>query len=725
MTRKLAHIEEIGWIKPIDGKDRIVLAGVLGWQVIVQKDMFSVGDKVIFCEIDSVFPEKPEYEFLRNKKFRIKSMKMGGVLSEGLCLPLSQLPESNYQIGDDVTELLGITQYEPDMDIEKNTIDPKAATTSKYPKFLMRWKWFRDLVLPKKEARGFPSFVKRTDEERIQNRIENLNMNIPWIATEKIDGCLVGETLIKTDQGDIRIREIVNHKMQVNVLTYNEDTKQCEYKPIIDWHKIPATRDRYKIGVGHKGKGNRPKFIECTDNHMFLTQRGWVRADELTINDTLKHYSAAYPNEIDEIILGCLLGDSSLNANSDTGDYRTVMFDHSIKQQEYFEYKAKIFGSWFIRSKNRISGYGSEMVRGQLVANLKTWNLLNELFPNNGKKIITKEYVDKLTPISLAFWYMDDGSICNREDDNLGCRIHINTQGFSLEEHKILQEALKRKFNIESTIGDKDVYKGYVLILDVENTKKFCSLIAPYICKSMKYKLPKEYEDMPCVFEHFNLDYFDSVVDTKIVSIEKVDVEKEKIKYVFDLEIADNHNYFAKNILVHNCSATYVLQVVKGKHFWNANRYEFTVCSRNMRLWEDDGSCYWRVVKKYNIEQVLYNLIGDNEWIAIQGECIAPKVQGNVYHVTEPDLYVFNVIYPTGRLGSLEAKELVEKQGMKFVPIISEEMQLQGKTVNEVLDIATGKSQLYDTLREGIVFRSLDGVHSFKAVSPEYLIKKG
>ena len=60
---------------------------------------------------------------------------------------------------------------------------------------------------------------------------------------------------------------------------------------------------------------------------------------------------------------------------------------------------------------------------------------------------------------------------------------------------------------------------------------------------------------------------------------------------------------------------------------------------------------------------------------------------------------------------------------MKFVPIISEAADIKGMSVAEVLEYATDKSALYDTLREGIVFRSFDGKQSFKAVSPEFLIK--
>ena len=90
--RKLASIKTITSIAPIEGKDLIGLATVDGWQVIVQKSQFSPGDKCVYVEIDSVMPEKPEFEFLRKRDFRIRTMKMAGVLSQGICFPLDILP---------------------------------------------------------------------------------------------------------------------------------------------------------------------------------------------------------------------------------------------------------------------------------------------------------------------------------------------------------------------------------------------------------------------------------------------------------------------------------------------------------------------------------------------------------------------------------------------------------------------------------------------------------
>ena len=67
--RNLASIQKIEWKKPIEGKDRIELVGILGWQVITKKDEFQVGDKAVYVEIDSILPEKPVFEFLRKNKF--------------------------------------------------------------------------------------------------------------------------------------------------------------------------------------------------------------------------------------------------------------------------------------------------------------------------------------------------------------------------------------------------------------------------------------------------------------------------------------------------------------------------------------------------------------------------------------------------------------------------------------------------------------------------------
>ena len=359
--RKLASIQKIEWVKPIEGRDRIELAGVLGYQVIVKKDEFEPGDLCVFCEIDSVLPEKPEFEFLRTKNFRIRTMKMAGVLSQGIVFGLDILPpkkrEETYKLDEDVTSVIGVTQYAPTMDKEPDELLNNKKKV-KWPRWLMRFKWFRSLVMSKPKKGGFPSFISKTDETRLQNCPHMLENKQEWVASEKVDGQ----------------------------------------------------------------------------------------------------------------------------------------------------------------------------------------------------------------------------------------------------------------------------------------------------------------------------------------------------------------------------SGTFAL--VRHKRYWPfKDRFEYIVCSRNLRLNKPDSSSYWKVSERYKIENALKNMIGDRDWIAIQGECVGPKIQGNKYKLTDYDLYVFNLIYPTGRLGSMRAKSIIENKGMNFVPIVNEHYVLPD-TIEQALADATGPSAIYDdTLREGLVIRTPDGQQSLKIVSPEFLLK--
>lgn len=192
MERSLAHIEKIEWIRPIEGADKIELLGVLGWQCVSAKDNgFKVGDTVIYIEVDSIMPDKPEFEFLRERKFKIKTIKLRGEYSQGLILPLSVLPaNTNVKIGMDVTELLGITQnLSEDETIERDEIAAIMANSNAFTKYMMRYAWFRKVKQATNKDSKWPSWVTKTDETRVQNMpsiIERLADEDVYI-TEKID----------------------------------------------------------------------------------------------------------------------------------------------------------------------------------------------------------------------------------------------------------------------------------------------------------------------------------------------------------------------------------------------------------------------------------------------------------------------------------------------------------------------------------------------------------
>ena len=122
--RKLASIQRIWKIEPIEGADKIELAYVLGWQCVVNKGQFKQMDLAVYFEIDSFLPIRPEFEFMRassyrktdvmGEGFRLRTMKFRGQISQGLLLPISQFFEIpvNVELGTDVTEILGVRKWE-------------------------------------------------------------------------------------------------------------------------------------------------------------------------------------------------------------------------------------------------------------------------------------------------------------------------------------------------------------------------------------------------------------------------------------------------------------------------------------------------------------------------------------------------------------------------------------------------------------------------------------
>jgi RNA ligase (TIGR02306 family) len=177
--RKLASIQIVNAVEPIPNADAIERVRVLGWWVVCKKGELQPGDRVVYCEIDSLLPEKPEYEFLRQScfkaaleqgglvtqraGFRIKTVKMRGQVSQGICFPMSILPPGTpTEVGTVVTEALGIIKYDPPLPIGMSG----------------------------RVKGGFPDFIPKTDEIRVQvlERVLERHRGKTFHVTEKLDG---------------------------------------------------------------------------------------------------------------------------------------------------------------------------------------------------------------------------------------------------------------------------------------------------------------------------------------------------------------------------------------------------------------------------------------------------------------------------------------------------------------------------------------------------------
>jgi len=169
--RKLASIQRIKEICPIENAHNIELAKILNWQCVVKKGEFLVGDLVVYIEPDAVLPEDPRYDFLGDKcridkngfkGYLIKVARMRGVFSQGLCLPLSILPGGHMKKAKNVSDILNIVKYDPPLPAQLNGI----------------------------MLGHIPSFIPKTDEPRIQatRNVLTRNRGKRLYVTEKLDG---------------------------------------------------------------------------------------------------------------------------------------------------------------------------------------------------------------------------------------------------------------------------------------------------------------------------------------------------------------------------------------------------------------------------------------------------------------------------------------------------------------------------------------------------------
>ena len=164
----------------------------------------------------------------------------------------------------------------------------------------------------------------------------------------------------------------------------------------------------------------------------------------------------------------------------------------------------------------------------------------------------------------------------------------------------------------------------------------------------------------------------------------------------------------------------------------NKKKFDFYVCSRNVVFDKPDKECYYdtnvylEMAKKYPIEAFLKSYLMDRpnvEWVTLQGETYGEGIQKRDYSLKGHRFAGFNFIDSVnGRWNSIMAKDFVETHGIPWVPIVDAKFKMPD-TVDELLEIATGKSAIDGKEREGLVFRSVDGKKSFKAVSNEFLIR--
>jgi len=266
--RELVYVVTIDNIEPIPGYDRVEWATVGGWRVIVQKDQFKVGDPAIYFEIDSRVPKDKEcFAFLEKRNYKVKTLKMCKTISQGLLMHPNDFGwtigwdhddtsgdvlfivdnngERHYAAGESrfLTSILGVTYADDEDNARKApSIDKYKKMAQRHPnifkkpfvRWLMKYNWGRKVMFilfgkKKDKKNGWPEWVSKTDEERVQNMPWILNDTGHWIITEKIDGSSTTFTMKRGKRG--------KHNFYVcsRNVCFDSVDKPCYYDTNIYW----------------------------------------------------------------------------------------------------------------------------------------------------------------------------------------------------------------------------------------------------------------------------------------------------------------------------------------------------------------------------------------------------------------------------------------------------------------------------------------------------------
>lgn len=367
--RELAYIAKVLDTEVLCGYDNVHLITILGWKCIapisIHKD-----DLVVYFEVDSLLPNNDiRFSFLASKKFRIRAIKICGVVSQGLVLPLSEFPElKGCKEGDFVTDKLHVEKYDPDA-INDGSVKSKVSdfqrALDRHPKFfknpiikfLMKYKPVRFVlaklfVLKKdKDKRKWPEWLPKTGSERIQNMPHLFGCKEKYIITEKVDGASTSFILNEKDKYIVGSHNVIKNPdkdsdggnfYKTNIwaesgANYNIESVLRSLKKDLKLKNVAIQGETY-------GDGIQKRTYSLKNKHGFVVFHIWFDCVRIPIKDMIAicdkyniphvhvyNYEYSIPETVEQIIDDV---DNS-KSNIDSGDIEGFVFYSQDGQQNF------------------------------------------------------------------------------------------------------------------------------------------------------------------------------------------------------------------------------------------------------------------------------------------------------------------------------------------------------------------------------------------------------
>ncbi|MEE2056384.1 intein-containing recombinase RecA [Rhodococcus artemisiae] len=369
-------------------------------------------------------------------------------------------------------------------------------------------------------------------------------------------GCFNYSTRVQLADGTTeKIGKIVNQKMDVEVMSYDPDTDKIVPRRIVNWFDNGPADHFLQFTVEKSGGNGRSQFA-ATPNHLIRTPGGWTHAGEIIAGDRVL---AMEPHRLSdqqfEVVLGSLMGDGNLSPNRRDRNGVRFRLGHGAQQHEYLDWKTELLGN--IDHSTHINDKGAKFVDFTPLPELA--ELQRAVYLGDGKKFLSEEYLKALTPLSLAVWYMDDGSFSvrskglQRRTVGGSGRIEICVEAFSEGSRVRLRDYLRDTHDLDVKLRSAGAAGAAFLTFTTESSTKFQEIVAPHMAPSMEYKLLPRFRGLGTVTPQF-VESTQRLVPARVLDVH---VKPEtRSMHRFDIEVEGNHNYFVDGVMVHNSPET-------------------------------------------------------------------------------------------------------------------------------------------------------------------------
>jgi recombination protein RecA len=367
-------------------------------------------------------------------------------------------------------------------------------------------------------------------------------------------GCMSGDTRVTLADGSSqRIDTIVRNRLPVEVLSYDAELNRVVPKKVVNWFDNGPTDHFLTFKLPCVGQNGSSGF-SCTTNHQIRTPSGWKEARQLAVGDRVLQATPHYLSDFQwQVILGTLMGDGALSPNQN-GHAARLRWRHGEKQIAYSDWKASLFANVEVcRSTNSAGAVFHDV---QPLAELAE---LRQAVYIAGKKVFSEDYFKRLTPLSLAIWYMDDGSVAfqakglqERTRDGSG-RSEICVEAMEPTTRDRLVAHLADTWGISAKLMNRG--GKAVLSFPKDETAKLHALIAPFVHPSMDYKLLPRFRGRFAIEPVFAPARYE-LLPMPIVDIRPKVLDCGQLTHRFDIEIEGTHNYFVDGVMVHNSPET-------------------------------------------------------------------------------------------------------------------------------------------------------------------------